>query len=179
MQQDNDLPVPDPKWNRERAASRERVVQLWKQHVSNIPSVFGRLTFLAGLKNSETGRYTHFYLNAWLGTFEADKVIRASHLGAFFEWLSFNLQEQHADLNLFLAGVEGHRRQILAACAVLAPHVWCIPDEADEYERRLYLADLEAILEPLYSEYGLTQQAPSKPAAFDALATDDCGDPSR
>jgi hypothetical protein len=166
MQQDNYLPVvPEPEWNRERAASRKSVLQLWKQHVCNIPSVFGRLAFLAGLKNPETGTYTHFYLSAQLGTVEADKVIRTSHIGVFFEWLVFNLQEQHADLNLFLASVEGHRRQILAACAVLAPHVWCIPNEAQEHERRLYLADLETILEPLYNQYGLTPQAPEKSAA--------------
>jgi hypothetical protein len=179
MQQDNNLHVPEPKWNRERAASCGGVLQLWKQQVCNIPSVFGRLAFLAGLKNPETGRYTNFYLSAQLGTVEADKVIRTSHLEVFFEWLSFNLQEQHADLNLFLASVEGHRRQILAACAVLAPHVWWIPDEAQEHERRLYLADLEATLEPLYNQCGLTPQALKRPAAFDRLAAGACSAPSR
>jgi hypothetical protein len=156
MQQRNDLAVPEPNWKQERAASRESVLRLWKRHVCDIPSVFGRLAFLAGLKNPETGRYTHFYLCAQLGTAEADKVIRTSHIGVFFEWLSFNLRELHADLSLFLASVEGHRRQILAACAVLAPQVWCIPDEAEEHERRLYLVNLEAALEPLYNECGLT-----------------------
>lgn len=179
MQQDNYLPVPEPKWNQERAASRQSVLQLWKQHVCNIPSVFGRLAFLAGLKNSETGIYTHFYLTPQLGTVEADKVIRTSHIGVFFEWLSLSLQEQHADLNRFLVSVEGHRRQILAACAVLAPQVWCIPTEAHKHERRLFLADLDATLEPLYNQFGLTPQAPEKLAAFDVLVAADYSEPSR
>ncbi len=136
--------------------SRERAFELWRQHVAEIPSTFGRLAFLAGLKNRETGRYTHYLLKSSLGESETDAVIRRTHLQVFAEWLSFNLQRQKADLNVFLAGVEGHRRQILAACAVLAPHVWCIPDGAAEHERQLYLADLTAILEPLYAEYGLT-----------------------
>ncbi len=131
------------------------IVATWKQQVSGIRSIFGRLAFLAGLKNSETGRYTHYQLAPSLGERETDAVIRAYHLETFAQWLSLNLEMQKADLDLFLASVAGHRRQILAACAVLAPHVWCIPDGAAEHERWLYLADLEAILEPLYTQYNL------------------------
>jgi hypothetical protein len=146
-----------------------RVLECWQQQVADIPSTFGRLAFLAGLKNSETARYTHYQLTAAFGADEADKVIRRTHLDTFAEWLSFRLERQQADLNVFMASVDGHRRQILAACAVLAPHVWCIPDGVAEHERRLYLADLEAILEPLYSEYGLTASAKPKPVRFPGL----------
>lgn len=143
-----------------------RVLESWQQQVADIPSTFGRLAFLAGLKNSETGRYTHYQLTAAFGADEADKVIRRTHLETFAEWLSFRLERQQTDLNIFMASVDGHRRQILAACAVLAPHVWCIPDGVAEHERRLYLADLEAILEPLYTEYGLMASPKSKTLRF-------------
>ncbi len=141
-----------------------RVLEAWQQHVSEIPSTFGRLAFLAGLKNRETGRYTHYLLKSAFGEEETDRIIRRTHLQVFAEWLSYNLARQQNDLNLFLSSVEGHRRQIVAACAVLAPHVWCIPDGAAEHEKQLYLADLAAILEPLYAQYGLT--ASSRPSLF-------------
>ena len=143
--------------------SKSAIVAAWKEQVSEIRSTFGRLAFLAGLKNAETGCYTHYHLAPALGDRETDALIRACHLETFAEWLTFNLERQKADLDLFLASVAGHRRQILAACAVLAPHVWCIPEGAAEHERRLYLADLEAILEPLYTQYNLAAGQSSEP----------------
>lgn len=179
MQLNDDFPAHEFKWSCDRPSAHERASEVWRQQISEIPSTFGRLAFLAGLKNSETGRYTHYQLTPSFGHDVTDQVIRRSHCETFSEWLSFNLERQQADLNLFLSGVEGHRRQILAACAVLAPHVWCIPDGVAEHERRLYLADLEAILEPLYSEYGLTAAAKTKTPGLGQFATGDLGQPSR
>jgi hypothetical protein len=178
MQQIRKVPVLEFKSSCDRRSANLRALDLWRQQVADIPSSFGRLAFLAGLKNAETGRYTHFQLTPVFGEDEADRIIRQCHLDEFAEWLSFNLEAQQADLNRFLSGVEGHRRQILAACAVLAPHVWCIPDGAAEHERRLYLADLEAILEPLYAQYGLTATERPKKAGLDRLPVQDYGRPA-
>ncbi|HVX66442.1 MAG TPA: hypothetical protein VHA11_07565 [Bryobacteraceae bacterium] len=147
----------------------ERVLDAWHQHVAEIPSTFGRLAFLAGLKNTNTGRYTHYLLRSAFSDDDTDKIIRRTHLQVFAEWLSYTLARQQSDLNLFLSSVEGHRRQIMAACAVLAPHVWCIPDEAAEHERQLYLADLDAILQPIYIQYGLTPGETASKPNFDAF----------
>jgi hypothetical protein len=135
---------------------RERELEAWHRQLAAIPSVFGRLNYLAGLNNKTAGRYIHPGLKATFGALRADRVIRDSHEQVFREWLSFNLAQQKADLDVFLSSVEGYRRQILAACAAAAPHAWLIPDVAAEHERRLYLADLEVVLDTLYSEYGLT-----------------------
>jgi hypothetical protein len=159
----------------QRDEMAERVVETWQQHVSEIPSTFGRLAFLAGLRHRETRIYTHFLLRSVLGEVDTDRVIRGTHRQTFAEWLSYPLAQQQADLNLFLAGVEGHRRQIMAACAVLAPHVWCIPDGIAEHERQLYLADLAAILEPIYIQYGLTAGERTKEPDFSGLGTPEFG----
>src|SRR5512139_2305880 len=105
----------------QRDENSDPVLEGWYQHVERIPSTFGRLAFLAGLKNCESGRYTHYRLKSVLDDQETDRIIRTAHLRVFAEWLSYTLAQQQTDLNVFLAGVEGHRRQILAACAVLAP----------------------------------------------------------
>ena len=107
----------------------ERVLDAWQQHVSEIPSTFGRFVF-PGLKNRDSGKYTHYLIKEVFDEEGTDRVIRRTHLQVFAEWLTYTLAQQQADLNIFLSGVDGHRRQILAACAVLAPHVWCIPDGA-------------------------------------------------
>lgn len=153
----------------QRNETAERILDAWQQHVSEIPSTFGRLAFLAGLKNAITAKYTHYLLKSALSDDETDKAIRLTHLAVFAEWLTYPLARQQSDLNLFLASVEGHRRQIVAACAVLAPHVWCIPDGVPEHERQLYLADLEAILQPIYIQYGLTASKGAAKPKFDAF----------
>jgi hypothetical protein len=173
MQRNDHSPAHEFKCSCDRPSPAERASEVWRQQIAEIPSIFGRLAFLAGLKNTETGRYTHYQLTPSFGPDITDQVIRRSHLRTFSEWLSFNLEKQKADLNLFLSSVAGHRRQILAACAVLAPHVWCIPEGVAEHERTLYLADLEAILEPLYSEYGLTSAERSRMPGFEGFATSD------
>lgn len=151
--------------NTQGTKSEEQAIALWRQHVWAMPSTFARLVFLAGLRNPATGRYSHPQLNSLLAAEAADRAICETHREAFSEWLSLNLESQQLDLNLFLSGVEGYRRQILAACAIAAPHMWCIPEGVAEHERQLYLADLAAILEPLYAEYGVCADADSKPAA--------------
>jgi hypothetical protein len=141
------------------APVRERDLDTWRRQLAAIPSVFGRLTYLAGLNNRATGRYIHPGLKLAFGPQRTDRIVRDTHEQVFREWLSFRLAQQKADLELFLSSVEGHRRQILAALAAAAPQAWLIPAVAADHERRLYLADLEVVMEVLYAEYGLTAGA--------------------
>lgn len=143
--------------------AERRTLELWRKCVSEIPSTFGRLAYLAGLRNRETGRYRDPSLQLVLGEEKVDRALRETHHQVFAEWLAFSLKSQSADLNVFLSGVEGHRRQILAACAAQAPHDWLIPEGVAEHERRLYLADLEALLGLLYAEYGLSARPEPEP----------------
>jgi hypothetical protein len=141
----------DPKGSLERGAAPD----LWRNTLSQIPSVFGRLVYLCSLRDQNTGAYQHYGLSHGFGDDEADRALRQSHQQAFSEWLCFTLEQQKADLDLYLAGLEGNRRGILETWLRLAPYRNLVPSNTREVERQLYLADLETILELLRGEYGV------------------------
>lgn len=111
-----------------------------------IPTVFGRLVFLASLRNTATGLYYHKGLAQTIGPEEADRSLCNSHHQVFQQWLGFSLAEQRSDLGEFLS-VGGPPRFAL-------PYRKLVPPTARDVERQLYLTDLETLLELLRFEHG-------------------------
>ncbi len=146
---------------------------LWGEYIASTPSLFRRLALLASLREASTGLYSHFRLKPLLGERATDRFLRQQHHATFDAWLAVTLEQQRADFGCFLTTTEGHRRQILVMCAVLTPHPWYAPDDVPEHELRLFLADLEALLEPLYMEYGVRAAERDAEASLDSL-TDYC-----
>lgn len=134
---------------------RGAAADLWRHTLSKIPSVFGRLVYLSSLRDPNTGRYQHYGLAQMFGEEQADRTLRASHEQAFQQWLSFTLQQQRADLEMYLAGLNGNLRTILETWTRVAPYRSLAPTSVREVERRLYVADLETILELLKNECGV------------------------
>jgi hypothetical protein len=143
-----------------RTLERGAAADLWRHTLSQVPSVFGRMVYLCSLREPNSGVYQHYGLAQSFGDEEADRVLRESHQRAFAEWLCFNLEQQKADLDLYLSGLDGNRRLILDTWIRLAPYRNLIPSTAREVERQLYLTDLETILELLRSEYGVALPDP-------------------
>ena len=108
--------------------------------------------YLASLRDQNTGRYEHHGLSQMFGEEEADRALRQSHEETFAGWLGFDLKHQKRDLDLYLSAFQVEKRTILATWMRLAPYRNLTPTTVREPERRLYLADIEAILELLNSE---------------------------
>ncbi|MGA2192613.1 MAG: PAS domain S-box protein [Nitrospirota bacterium] len=70
------------------------------------------------------------------------------------------LEQQKADLDLYLSGLPGNRRTILETWIRLQPYRSLVPAAAREVERQLYMTDLETILELLKNEYGVVSPDP-------------------
>jgi hypothetical protein len=138
-----------------RTLERGAAADLWRHTLSQVPSVFGRMVYLCSLRDPNTGCYQHYGLAQSFGEEEADRVLRESHQASFAEWLCFNLEQQKADLDLYLSGLDGNRRVILDTWIRLAPYRNLAPSTTREVERQLYLTDLETILELLRAEYGV------------------------
>ena len=133
---------------------RGAVSNLWRNTLSQIPSVFGRLVYVSSLRNPNNGRYEHHGLALIFGEEDANRALRKSHLQIFDEWLTFNLEQQESDLELYLAGLPDPRATVLENWIKLAPYRNLIPASVRGVERRLYIEDLTTLLEALKSAAG-------------------------
>src|SRR5579863_9723740 len=134
------------------ALDRGAVSNLWRNTLSQIPSVFGRLVYVSSLRNSNNGRYEHHGLALIFGEDDANRALRKSHVQIFAEWLTFSLEQQKADLDLYLSGLPDKRVVVIENWIRLAPYRNLIPGAVRGVDRRLYIADLKALLEVLKNE---------------------------
>lgn len=128
---------------------------LWSRTLANIPTTFGRLVYLSSLRDPNNGVYQHHGLAAVFGEREAHQALLGSHLRAFSEWLAFGLEEQKADLDLYISTLDGTRKKIIETWLRLTPYKNLIPVSVVDFERDLYLADLETLLQLLKNEHGV------------------------
>ena len=139
---------------------RSAVSDLWRNTLSQIPSVFGRLVYLASLRNANSGRYEHHGLTLVFGEEDANKALKKSHIQVFREWLTFNLEQQKADLDLYLAGLYEDKRTVLTTWLDLAPYRNLAPIRLRGVEKQVYAADLKALLELMANALGVAGPDP-------------------
>jgi hypothetical protein len=147
-------PIGNPRGT-ETVFDRSPASDLWRHTLSHIPTSFGRLVFLSGLRDSNTGIYTHYGFAQRVGDDEAHETLRQSHFECFAEWLICSLEEQKADLDLYLSGIDSDKKTILETWIQTRPYRNLIPASALEMERNLYLSDLETLLELLTVVHGV------------------------
>jgi hypothetical protein len=133
---------------------------LWRHTLSQIPSLFGRLVYLASLRNQHSGRYEHFGLAQRFGAASADQAIRASHEESFQDWLSLGLEQQRVEVGEYLLNLETQPSQAVETWLRISPQRNYIPSGAGKVEQDLYLQDFEAILYLLRNEYGVPSPDP-------------------
>jgi hypothetical protein len=139
---------------------RSAASDLWRNTLSQIPTVFGRLVYLASLRNQNNGTYEHYGLALVFGEDEANRALKDSHSTVFAEWLLFNLEQQKADLDLYLAGLFEDKRRVVENWVRLAPYQNLIPASIRAVERRLYISDLSALMELFRNAYGVAAPDP-------------------
>ena len=137
------------------ALDRGAASDLWRNTLSQIPSVFGRLVYLASLRNANSGRYEHHGLALIFGEEEANRALKKSHSNIFADWLAFNVEQQKVDLDLYISGLFEDKRTVVETWLKLAPYRNLIPTTVRGVERRLYISDLTALMELLRNEYAV------------------------
>jgi hypothetical protein len=139
---------------------RRAVADVWRHTLSQIPSVFGRLVYLSGLRNPNSGRYDHHGLALVFGADDSNRALKKSHKQVFAEWLSFNLEQQMADLNLYLSDLPEEKKTVIQAWTLLKPYKNLLPSNAKPVERRLYLSELQTMLELIKGACGVDDLGP-------------------
>jgi hypothetical protein len=136
------------------------LTESWRRTLAGIPTFPGRLAYLASLRNINTGTYEHFGLSQKIGASEVDRLLRRSHIDLFQEWLCFGLERQRREIEDYLSDLEGDKREIVFTWLSLGPYAVWIPAESRDVERKLYYADLSAVLELIRRDYGVASRDP-------------------
>lgn len=139
------MPRFKPKGVLERSASGD----LWKNTLSRIPTVYGRLAYLSSLRDSNSGVYRHHGLMALFGREESGKALRESHQLVFQEWLNLPLAEKYSDLTEYLKELEDPSQQVLDHWRKAQSYRSLLPDGARPMEIELFARDLDALVETI------------------------------
>ncbi len=134
---------------------RGPAADLWRHTLVQVPTTFGRLVYLASLRNQNTGMYEHFGLAQMFGEEESDRTIRESHEHVFGDWLCFGLEQQKEELEEYLSGLQESLRLVIENWLRFTPYRNFVPAAIREAERELYLTDLATVLDMLRCEHGV------------------------
>jgi len=113
--------------------------------ISKIPSLFGKLTFLAGLRDESTGRYTD-PLAALLYGNQLGAVLEQRHGGFFLAWLGLDLATQTTQVAQYLAVDDEDKTTLVKQWIKERGYEKLAPPAAREVERKLFVSDLITIL---------------------------------
>jgi hypothetical protein len=133
---------------------------LWRRTLRQIRTHFGKLAYLASLRDSETGRYQHHGMALEFGEGETDLALRQSHTRCFNDWLSLNLEEQKIDLDRYLRELDADLATVIRNWLQVPLYKAYPPAEAGSPERRLFETDLAVVLEVFRIECGVAAPDP-------------------
>jgi hypothetical protein len=139
------MPRFKPKAGLERSAAGD----LWKNTLSKIPTQFGKLAYLALLRDPNSGIYRHHGLSVVFGRDECNRALRENHEQVFLEWLNLPLADKSADLRNYLASLEDPVPEVLSYWSRSKAYSSYAPSTARDMERELFVKDLEALIETL------------------------------
>ena len=133
---------------------------LWRHTLSQIPSIFGRMVYLSGLRDPNSGHYEHHGLALVFGERDSERALKDSHKTAMDDWLNFSLEQQKADLDLYISGLNINKGTVVDSWLQTAPYRNLPPASIKGPAKKLFVSDLEALLELLRVELGVAANDP-------------------
>src|ERR1700689_2035944 len=92
---------------------RSALADLCKHTLSRIPTMCGRLIYLATLRDVNSGTYRHHGLITAFGRDEAVRALQESHNASFQGWLQLSLAEKNEDLRDYLRALDDPEEEIV------------------------------------------------------------------
>jgi hypothetical protein len=130
---------------------------LWIRDLSQIETFYGRLVYLAALRNPDSGRYEHFgSAPGSSSSVMASRNLKRIHETIFRDWVGLSLEHKKADIELYVGSIDqGERRLLVDAWLRLTPYKNLVPASVQGPERQRHVSDFEAILGLLKNLYGV------------------------
>ncbi len=141
-----------PRFRPPAKLERNAAADLWKHTLSQIPTLSGRLVYLATLRDVNSGTYRHHGLIVAFGRDEAVRTLKESHQEAFQLWLRLSLSDKSEDLRVYLAALDEAPEQVVDHWLQSGVYRSYVPAAAMEVEIDLFCRDLETLLQLLKNE---------------------------
>jgi hypothetical protein len=120
--------------------------------LAGIPGEFGRLTYMASLRDLSSGRYEHAGLAALYPDEPMQQALQLCHEQIFERVLEAPLARQEADLKECLERMPGALCATVAHWRRMEAYRVLMPERAPEYLKELFCSNLRALLEILQEE---------------------------
>jgi hypothetical protein len=135
----------------------------WVGELAQIETSYGRLVYLASLRDPDTGRYEHYALaDGSSDVLIASASLKRIHETIFTEWVSYPLERKKMDIERYIAGIDQvDRAELIDAWLRLTPYKNLVPGSIQGPERQKHVSDFEAILGLLKNVYGVASPDPS------------------
>jgi hypothetical protein len=145
-----------PRFKPKGMLERDALADLWKHTLSQIPTIYGRLVYLASLRDPNSGAYRHHGLSAAFGREQSTYALRKSHEQTFLEWLTIPLSAKNADFRAYLqsASSEESPQAVVMYLARGAGYASQAPDAAGPAQREQFKLEVEILLELVKNESG-------------------------
>jgi len=138
-----------PQFRPKAMLERSAVADLFKNTLSKIPTIFGQLGYLAGLRDPDSGVYRHHGLATIFGRYESRRALAECHDKVFNQWLNLSLSKKMDDLLEYLDGLRDPKPNVLWNWKRNRTYRSYIPASARESQRELFFQEFEVLLETL------------------------------
>jgi hypothetical protein len=117
-----------------------------------IPGEFGRLTYMASLRDLSSGRYGHEGLLAVYRPEAVQQALEQCHEEIFERILESSLDQQERGLRAHLEGMEQGLGVAVVHWQKLEAYKMLVPVAAPDYLKELFCSNIRALLEILEAE---------------------------
>lgn len=121
--------------------------------LAGIPGEFGRLTYMASLRDLSSGRYEHAGLAAMYPDEAVQQALQVCHEQIFERVLESSLEDQKADLSECLERMPGGLHVAISHWQKMEAYRVLMPERGPDYLKELFCSNLRALLEILQEEH--------------------------